>query len=399
MTDRSIACMLVTHLPVKSEVRRYTQLRGKPVIITESYGSQKLVLDSSEEAKGVIAGMPLSEAMARCKDASLIQADAPYYHRTFNKLIKALELRSPVVEKSGIGCAYVGLEGLEAMYGGEAQVIASLLQVAPEEFNPRIGVAEGKFPAYVAAVTSRGGRATRILHGSVSMAAFLNGLSIGLLPISWANKTKLHRFGIHTLGQLSSLPESTVQAQLGIEGRNAWRLASGIDNSPVVPRREQQVVEEYLTFPSPATTWSPILTGLGTLLGRAFARPEINGRYVRTASIESHVYRRPPWVKKFGFKEALGNRDRTLFAMKSRLDSVTLPGPLEDMRLTLAGLTGESGIQANLFSDVRKQEQLKEMMRQLEALLGGKPPIYQLKEIEPWSRIPERRQVLIPFDP
>ena len=399
MTDRSIACMLVTHLPVKSEVRRYTQLRGKPVIITESYGSQKLVLDSSEEAKGVIAGMPLSEAMARCKDASLIQADAPYYNSTFNKLIKALELRSPVVEKSGLGCAYVGLEGLEAMYGGEAQVIASLLQVAPEEFNPRIGVAEGKFPAYVAAVTSRGGRATRILHGSVSMAAFLNGLSIGLLPISWANKTKLHRFGIHTLGQLSSLPESAVQAQLGIEGRNAWLLASGIDNSPVVPRREQQVVEEYLTFPSPATTWSPILTGLGTLLGRAFARPEISGRYVRTASIESHVYRRPPWVKKIGFKEALGNRDRTLFAMKSRLDSVTLPGPLEDMRLTLTGLTGESGIQANLFSDVRKQEQLKEMMRQLEALLGGKPPIYQLKEIEPWSRIPERRQVLIPFDP
>ena len=399
MTDCSIACMLVTHLPVKSEVRRYTQLRGKPVIITESYGSQKLVLDSSEEAKGVIAGMPLSEAMARCKDASLIQADAPYYNSTFNKLIKALELRSPVVEKSGLGCAYVGLEGLEAMYGGEAQVVASLLQVAPEEFNPRIGVAEGKFPAYVAAVTSRGGRATRILHGSVSMAAFLNGLSIGLLPISWTNKTKLHRFGIHTLGQLSSLPESAVQAQLGIEGRNAWLLASGIDNSPVVPRREQQVVEEYLTFPSPTTTWSPILTGLGTLLGRAFARPEISGRYVRTASIESHVYRRPPWVKKFGFKEALGNRDRTLFAMKSRLDSVTLPGPLEDMRLTLTGLTGESGIQANLFSDVRKQEQLKEMMRQLEALLGGKPPIYQLKEIEPWSRIPERRQVLIPFDP
>ncbi|GIT45112.1 MAG: hypothetical protein Ct9H300mP11_30480 [Chloroflexota bacterium] len=39
------------------------------------------------------------------------------------------------------------------------------------------------------------------------------------------------------------------------------------------------------------------------------------------------------------------------------------------------------------------------MMRQLEALLDGKPPIYQLKEIEPWSRIPERRQALVPFDP
>jgi len=39
------------------------------------------------------------------------------------------------------------------------------------------------------------------------------------------------------------------------------------------------------------------------------------------------------------------------------------------------------------------------MMRQLEVLLGCKPPIYQMKEVEPWSRIPERRQALVLFDP
>jgi DNA polymerase-4/protein ImuB len=69
------------------------------------------------------------------------------------------------------------------------------------------------------------------------------------------------------------------------------------------------------------------------------------------------------------------------------------------MKLTLGGITGESGIQSSLFSDVRKREQLKEMMRQLEVLLGCKPPIYQMKEVEPWSRIPERRQALVLFDP
>ena len=399
MTDRSIACMLVTHLPVKAEVRRYPQLRGKPVIITESYGSKDLVLDSSSEARGVSAGMPLAEAVARCKDASLLQADAPYYNGAFDKLVRALELRSPTVERAGLGCAYVGLEGLELMYGGEARVIASLFQAAPQEFNPRVGVAGGKFPAYVAAVTTKGGRATRVPRDSTGLAAFLSELSIGLLPLSWTDRTRLHRFGIHTLGQLSALPVGAVQAQLGAEGRVAWQLANGVDNSPLTSHRPQQAVEESLTFPSPTITWSSILTAMSTLLGRAFARPELGGRYVRTATIESHVYRLPPWVKRFGFKEAVGSRDRALFALKSRLDSVTLPGPLEDMKLTLTGFTGESGIQTNLFSDVRKREQLKEMMRQLEALLGGKPPIYQMKEIEPWSRIPERRQVLVPFDP
>ena len=399
MTDSSIACMLVTHLPVKSEIRRYPQLRGKPVIITESYGSKDLVLDSSEEAHGVCSGMLLVEAMSRCKEASLIQADPLYYSHTFDKIISALGLRSPFVVEDGLGCAYVGLEGLDLMYGGEARVIASLLQSSPAEFNPRVGVAGGKFPAYVAAVTTNGGRATRVPKDSEGIAVFLKGLSIGLLPMSWEIKSRLHRFGIHTLDQLAALSEGAVQAQFGAAGRRAWLLACGLDDRPLKPHQTQQVVEESLTFPSPAITWNPILIALSTLLGRAFARPEIGGRYIRVATIESHVYRLPPWVKRFGFKEAMGSRDRAMVAMKSRLHSVTLPGPLEDLKLTLTGFTGESGIQANLFSDVRKQEQLKEMMRQLESLFGGKPPLYQMKELEPWSRIPERRQVLVPFDP
>ena len=99
----------------------------------------------------------------------------------------------------------------------------------------------------------------------------------------------------------------------------------------------------------------------------------------------------------------MGSKEKALWVLKSRLDTVldtrALPGPLEDMKLTLAGFTGETGIQSSLFSDVRRREQLREMMHQLEALLGCKPPIYQVKDVEPWSRIPERRQALVQFEP
>jgi DNA polymerase IV len=95
----------------------------------------------------------------------------------------------------------------------------------------------------------------------------------------------------------------------------------------------------------------------------------------------------------------VGNKDRALFVMKNALELVTFAGPLEDLTLTLLGLTGESGIQSSLLSDVRKHDQLREAVRQLEARMGFKPPIYQVRDMEPWSRIPERRQVLIPFDP
>ena len=36
---------------------------------------------------------------------------------------------------------------------------------------------------------------------------------------------------------------------------------------------------------------------------------------------------------------------------------------------------------------------------QLKARLRVQPPIYQVREVEPWSRLPERRQALVPYVP
>ena len=391
-----VACVLITHLPVKAELRRNPKLQGRPVIIAEDSGSKQTVLDSSLEAGGIAAGMPLQEALSRCKNALLLQADAPYYQTAFDRIIENLAQRSPLVEKARLGCAYVGLDGLESMYGGEARLVASLLQSVHSHFNPRIGLAEGKFPSYVAAVLSRGGQATRV-PGDV--AGFMRELPIDLLPVSWENKVRLHRFGLHIMGDLASLPTGSVHAQFGREGRIAWELASGADHSPLVPYRYEEVVSEYLTFPVPVATLPAIILAIETLLARAFAHAVLRGKYARTATLESGVFRRPPWTRRFAFKEPVNSREKALFALKSMMGAVVLPGALEDMRLTLAGFTGESGIQASLFPDVRKQEQLKETMRQLEARLGCRPPVYRVREIEPWSRIPERRQALVQFSP
>jgi nucleotidyltransferase/DNA polymerase involved in DNA repair len=398
-----VACVLITHLPMKAELGRHLELQGRPAIITRHHraggSSKRLVLDSSPEARGISCGMPLQEALSRRKDTVLLEADEPYYQSVFDVVLRSLEQRSPLVEKAGLGYAYVGLDGLEAMYGGEARLITALLQAVPQALNPRIGVAAGKFPAYVAAVTSSRGQSTRVPE---DVARFLKDFSVDLLPLPWEAVDRLHRFGLHTLGQLAALPPGSVQAQLGVEGRRAWELSNGIDPSPLLPYQREEVVSESLTFPSPTVTLDAILTGLEILLSRAFARPALRGRYIRSVVIESRVIGHAPWTRRFAFKEAVSGKERAFFVLKSVVEgycNTLLPGPLEDMALTLAGLTGESGIQTSLFSDVRRREQLREMMRQLEVRLGAKPPIYQVRDVEPWSRIPERRQALVPFDP
>ena len=360
-------------------------------------GQGSRVLDASPEAAGLVVGMPLQEALSRCKDAVLIKGDEPYYGRVFDGIIDGLLQRSPLVERSDLGCAYVGVHGLEGIYADEANMMTALLKAAPQRFDARIGLAARKYPAYVAAVTGGEGRVTKVPEDA---ASFLEGVTVDLLPMSWKNRVLLHSFGLHTMGQVAALSISSFQAQFGNEGKVAWSLANGIDHSSLVPLNpDEKMVSEMVSFPSPATVLPTILPALEMLLSRAFVHPSIKGRCIRAASLEGRILHKPPWTKHYAFKNPMNNKEKTFNVLKDCLEATQLPGPLEDLKLTLSGIAGESGIQASLLSDVRKREQLQDMMKQLEVRLRERPPIYKAMELEPWSRIPERRQALVEFDP
>ena len=200
LDDRAvkIACVLITHLPAKAEARRNSALRDRPFLITAQSGGGARVLDHSPRLTGVSGGMPLQEALSRCGDASLIEADEAYYSRVFDQTVGRLQDKSPVIEKGEVGCVFLDMRGTEGMHGGDAGIARSLLNAVPDDLGPRVGLAQSKFPAYVAAHTSKPGRATRV---SGDPAAFLEDLSLDLLPLSWEDRVRLHGFGIHTMGQ------------------------------------------------------------------------------------------------------------------------------------------------------------------------------------------------------
>jgi DNA polymerase-4/protein ImuB len=391
-----VACVLITHLPVKAEMRRDSALNNKAVLITTQSIGGAQVLDFSSQAKGVSTGMSLQEALSRCKGAVLIEADEIYYHQMFDRIVGALLDKSPLVEKGELGCTFLDMHGTEGIYGGDEGIIDTLLDAVPSHFGPRVGLAESKFPAYVAAVASRPGQATRVPRG---VASFLKELPIDLLPLSWEDRVRLHDFGLHTMGQIASLSVGSMQAQFGTQGRVAWELANGIDKSPFISSKHREAVTDFITFPVPATSLSAILPAVDILLGRVLSHPSLRGKYLRSVSIQANVLNRSPWSKKLAFKSPVNRKEAALFVFRNALETIEIPGPLEDIRMTVFDTAGESGRQTSLFLEVRKQEQLAEMIRQLEVRLRAKPPIYKVMDVEPWSRIPERRQALVEFVP
>lgn len=382
-------------------------------------------MDASPKARGVTPDMPLQTAMSRCPKAILIEADIPRYHAVFNHLLDSLEMVSPLVEGSGLGMAYVDLGGLEDLYGGEEALLEALARAALP-YYAGIGVGENKFVSYLAALSLptkesnipspslhlnplRGERkyisrgegiiGSRPWKAPGDALAFLHDFPVDVLPLPWQTVERLRSFGLHTLGELARLSPGPLQAQLGPDGLLAWELANGIDRRPLLPRQSEDSIAESLTFAAPVITQEPVLLATEILLNRAFRRPQLQSRNVRAVILEGRVTRGTSFVLRVAFREPAGSAGQAYQLVKLRLANIELSGPLEDLSLTLVGLTGEAGRQESFFSEVRQRNILRATIRQLEVRLGERPPVYQVREVEPWSRIPERRRALVEYAP
>jgi DNA polymerase-4/protein ImuB len=300
-----------------------------------------------------------------------------------------------MVVNRGRGEGRVEESPIDAMEVDVARTIAAVAADA-SGLAVRVGVADGKFAAYVAAIRMKS-EECRIQNRG---AEFLADLSIEDLPVSAEMRRRLRRFGLRTLGDLARLPKGPVAAQFGVEGARVWELAHGIDRSPIAPYRPPRKVTERLAFPSPVDTSEALVAAVRTLLLRAQHRPEARGRAARSLRLVVHLENGHAWERSITFREPVGSAERMLLALKPKIEAGGGEAPFTEVELTLLGLCGESALQGNLFTSERSRQldRVAEAARQLKARYG-RPILAKVVEVEPWSRIPERRFALIDYDP
>lgn len=388
-------CVLLPNFPLHCELRQRPDLTGHPIIIAYTIGSQKLVLDYSPEMNGLQRNLSVQQALSRYGEAKLIQADIPYYWSTFNKILNSLEKKSPLVEGVDLGQAYLDMQGLQMIYPDDNCLVRDIKEAIPECFKARIGIAPGKFPAFIAALYSPPG-GYKIL--TEDTGDFLKDLPCEVLPISGKSKDKLHAFGIRTLGEIASLPVGPLQSQFGPEGRLISELAQGHDNTPLYPRFMEENIEESTLLSSVTVSIDAILINIEALLSRVFARDSLKGRGIRSLTLWTQSWNSEHWEHVIQFKEPAMEIKAIISRIKPFLENFPQPGPVERLGLKVTSLGYSSGRQRSLFSEVRAREHLMNDIRQLELRLGGHH-IFKIKEMEPWSRIPERRYALVPVSP
>ena len=392
-----VACVLITHLRAKVEMQKRPDLRDRAVLIIDRSQGRPLVADHFPAASRMVAGMALEQALSRQTDGVVLEADESAYRREFHRMLQALQGVSDRVEGAELGTAYVGLDGLEALYGGEARLVTALLNTVPQDLAPRVGVGEAKFPAYAAARASQPLGAAKVPPDA---AAFLAPQPVDLLPISPALRDELRRFGLHTLGEVAAMKQEALTGRFGPEGRRAWELAQGIDHAPFIPLRYEESVIERTALPFASASLDLLLTATDTLLRRAYAQPRMQGRYAGGATLKCVIHRVQPWRKDFRFRQAMGDWERASRIVRGQLEADHPQAPVEEAALTLTNLTGDSGMQLSLLADLRgdRDRRLAQAERQLQGRSGGKPALYRVVEVAPWHPAPEMRAMQVPLD-
>lgn len=394
-----IACIAVPHFALRVAALERPELDGAPLVLGPPPGGRPLVADASAEAaaRGIRPGLGLREVAALCPAAVVLPPHPLREAAAAQRVADGLALLAPLVEPDPErpGLWYVDLVGSDRLLGSPPLAAEKLLATVPPLLRPRAGLAQGKFAARVAAGTARAG-AVRALSVEET-PAFLASSPVAVLPVRPEMVRRMERLGLRTLGDLAALPPAAVAARFGAEGRRLWDLARGIDPDPVRPPPVPETVVEELEMPVPATSRETLLVGLARLAGRAFARPALQDRHVRQARLRASLEGGGSWEQAATLRLP-GGRPAVVEALGYRLADLLLPGPVERLTLELVGIVAPGGRQELLpgFRSRRPRE-LVEAARRLKQRYGSSG-LYTVVEVEPWSRIPERRLALIAYD-
>jgi len=398
----TIACVWVPHFALRVALLERPELDGVPLVLTSPSSNRAVVASCTPEARrhGIVPGMPLREVTALCPEVVFLSPNPARDAAAHARIVEALERFSPLVEPAELGCWYVDLRGLGRHHSSLAEAARRLLGLVSPALRPRVGIAPGKFTAAVAARCARPGSFRIVAPADVR--AFLAPAPVDWLPVPSELIRRLHRLGLNTLADLAALPAPAVAARFGPAGQHAWNLANGRDETTVFPRPRLETVQEAFNFPAPVTSREALLLGLERLVRRAFARPKLQHRHARQARLLILIENNRSWERVMTFREPVGAK-RLIETLRHRLEQLDLPGAAEGLTLELIGLVSETARQERLpgsFVEARSRRlrPLTEAVRQLKQRYGDSP-IYRIVEVEPWSRIPERRHALMAYDP
>jgi protein ImuB len=388
-------CVHIPRFELRVAAGGSQDLLGRPLAIAPSGTSGMPIgeVSPSAQARGVLAGMALDEALARCPQLELILGDPIRVQQAWDQAARSLEEIGAQLELARPGIAYFDANGLQGIHGGERGVIAAAGKALRRP--PRIGVAPTRFCALAAALQARSRRAHVIADWQAR--GYLAHQPVSTLryrPETEQLVPALEQLGVLTLGDLVKLGAAAIADRFGAPGGLARRLALGHD-TPLRVRRVEDQLCEWMDL-TEANSGVLLQRTLGVLVDRLLARSERRGRTLRALVLSARLIERGTWREHVALREAMVDSKRILLACSAPL--ALLPAPAVALGLAVAEFGPPTGDQTSLLEGERRarDERRREAVSQVQALAGPNA-VLRVLIVEPNSPLPEHRTISTPW--
>lgn len=249
MTRRSILHVDMDAFYASVEQRDNPELRGRPVVVGGE--SRGVVAAASYEARkfGIRSAMPMAEARRRCPALQRVRPRMDHYRAVSKQVFDVFRQFTPLVEGLSLDEAFLDVTASIALFGAPADIAAAIKEriLDATSLTASVGVAENKLVAKIASDLDKPDGLTVIYPADYE--ARLDPLPAAVIPgIGRETLKKLDDYGIATVRDLRNASDRILEAVFGRYARKTRDRASGIDDRPVVPEREEKSISAEETY-------------------------------------------------------------------------------------------------------------------------------------------------------
>ncbi|MBA3306312.1 MAG: DNA polymerase Y family protein [Thermoleophilaceae bacterium] len=394
-----VVCVLIPRFALLAALGDRRALVSEPVALAPQAGRDQAIgeVSAPAEAFGVMQGMRMGEALSRCPGLRLVPPDPEAVRLLWHEVLDRVEGIGGAPESERDGAAFFEADGLRGIHGGDLDGVLAATRRALGR-SARLGAGPSRFSAFCAARQARPRRLPVVVEER-AVGRFLAPLPATLLrsrPELSALPDTLDRLGIRTLGELAALPSRAVAERFGHPGLLALDLARGRD-TPLDPRRPPEPVVERIELPE-AVSGQQLERALELLSSRLLARPERRGRSLRAVAVSARFVAGGTWREAVTLRSASADPQRIRLALAPRL--AELPAPAESLALEVVAFGPPATDQGRLLEEegAARRARLGEAVRQARQA-AGEGAAMRVLDLDPDSRVPERRSILAPLDP
>jgi DNA polymerase-4 len=250
------------------------ELKGRPLIVGGT-GGRGVVAAANYAVRrfGVRSAMPMREALRRCPHAVCVQPRMSRYQEVSARVFAIFHEFTPLVEGLSLDEAFLDVTGSLRLLGGAETIGAEIRRLILRQtgLTASVGLAPNKLLAKIASDLNKPDGMCRI--GEDNVRDVLDGLPVErLFGVGPRTLPAVHAAGIFSFGDLRKAGDDVLWRLFGKHGKSMRDRASGLDDRPVEPDREEKSISAEETYAVDIRQMARLMVELQRLADRAASR-------------------------------------------------------------------------------------------------------------------------------